>query len=310
MRPKVSVVMVTYNHEAYIKQAIEGVLMQEGDFDLELIIGDDCSPDGTEEIVRWYISNHPQGGAIRYFRHKQNLGMMKNFIFCLKQCKGDYIALCDGDDYWILKNKIQIQVELLISNKNTEICFTNGYYIEQKNPNLLYEYHNKKGSAFKVDDFIKSNNGISSSALFYNTLKDQDLNRLSKYPIGDWPLYVLILAKKNRSAIYISENAIVYRMHQDGAFSQNNSSQINIINIEVLQKFHKEDLLSKYKDIIEHALFLNIYPLIYSKKQKKIHKNMLKLLSTKLNKSFFSTIFYFIYLSIKIKFKSWTKHIL
>ena len=71
----VSVDMITYGHEKYIRQAIEGVLMQQTDFEVELIIADDCSPDRTKDIVEDIINNHPKGNIIKYFRHDKNLGM-------------------------------------------------------------------------------------------------------------------------------------------------------------------------------------------------------------------------------------------
>jgi glycosyltransferase involved in cell wall biosynthesis len=85
--PLVSVVMITYNHEAFIAEAIEGVLMQEVDFPVELIIADDCSPDRTSEIVQGYLDTHPKGHWIKYTRHDQNKGMMPNFVWALEQAK-------------------------------------------------------------------------------------------------------------------------------------------------------------------------------------------------------------------------------
>lgn len=113
MIPIVSVVMITYNHEQFIGEAIEGVLMQQADFPIELIIADDCSPDRTSEIIQKYIENHPKGRWIDYTRHSINKGMMPNFIWALQQARGKYIALCEGDDYWTNPLKLQKQVDFL-----------------------------------------------------------------------------------------------------------------------------------------------------------------------------------------------------
>ena len=88
--------MITYGHEKYIKQAIEGVLMQETNFNFELIIADDCSPDETESIVKNIVDTHPRGHIIKYFRHDKNLGMQANGIFAVLQCTAKYIAICRG----------------------------------------------------------------------------------------------------------------------------------------------------------------------------------------------------------------------
>ncbi|MDO9551118.1 glycosyltransferase [Rhodonellum sp.] len=122
--PMVSVAMITYGHEAYIKQAIEGVLMQQCDFELELIIANDCSPDNTDSVVQDILDNHPRGKWIKYTKHESNKGMMPNFVWSLGQCKGKYIAFCEGDDYWIDSLKLQKQVDFLEKNIEYVMCFT------------------------------------------------------------------------------------------------------------------------------------------------------------------------------------------
>ena len=81
----VSVVMITYGHENYIRQAIEGVLMQECDFDIELILANDCSPDQTHEVIQDILNTHPKANIINYFKHDKNIGMMPNFLFALQK---------------------------------------------------------------------------------------------------------------------------------------------------------------------------------------------------------------------------------
>jgi glycosyltransferase involved in cell wall biosynthesis len=106
--------MITYNHEDYIAQAIEGVMMQQTTFPIELIIGEDCSTDNTHKICIEYQEKYPD--KIRLLLPVSNLGMMKNFITTLNACKGKYIALCEGDDYWIDPLKLQKQVDFLEQN--------------------------------------------------------------------------------------------------------------------------------------------------------------------------------------------------
>lgn len=118
----VSVDMITYGHEKYIRQAIEGVLMQQTNFEVEIIIADDCSPDRTKDIVEDIINNHPRGNIIKYFRHNKNLGMQANGMFAVQQCTGKYIALCEGDDYWTDPLKLQKQVDVLEQHLNINIC--------------------------------------------------------------------------------------------------------------------------------------------------------------------------------------------
>lgn len=111
--PLVSVKMITYNHAPYIAKAIEGVLMQETDFPFELVIGEDCSTDGTREIVFDYQKRFPD--IIRVVTSEANVGMHANGRRVEAACRGRYIAFCEGDDYWIHPKKLARQVSLLES---------------------------------------------------------------------------------------------------------------------------------------------------------------------------------------------------
>jgi glycosyltransferase involved in cell wall biosynthesis len=123
--------MVTYRHEMFIRQAIQSVLMQRVDFDVELVVADDASPDNTENIVREIVKAHPNGNWIKYARQTANKGMMYNFRDALGRCRGKYIALLDGDDYWLPTDKLQRQVAHLESNSETHLCFAD-YLFEGK----------------------------------------------------------------------------------------------------------------------------------------------------------------------------------
>lgn len=117
----VSVVMPTYNHEKYIRQAIEGVLMQETDFIFELIIVEDYSTDDTKKIALEYADKHPK--IINVLDSEKNLGITDNYLRAMGVITGKYIALCEGDDYWIDPLKLQKQVDFMESNPDCILCF-------------------------------------------------------------------------------------------------------------------------------------------------------------------------------------------
>src|SRR5690349_4970838 len=95
---KINVIVTTYNHEKYIAQCLESILEQKGDFEIEVIVGDDCSTDGTRKIVEGFGARHPN--IISVLPKGENLGITKNLKRCLDACTGEYIAICEGDDYW------------------------------------------------------------------------------------------------------------------------------------------------------------------------------------------------------------------
>jgi glycosyltransferase involved in cell wall biosynthesis len=118
--PLVSVIVVTYNHEAYIAQNIEGILAQQCDFPFELIIGEDHSTDHTLEICLSYQQKHPE--VIRVVTWQENLGIGPNYLRCLGRARGKYLAFCEGDDYWIDPAKLSKQVALMQKWPDTTLC--------------------------------------------------------------------------------------------------------------------------------------------------------------------------------------------
>lgn len=109
--PLVSVVMLTYNHRPYIRQALDSVLEQKAPFSFEVLVGDDASTDGTSEIVREYAARYPKQviGLVR----PHNLGATRNLGDLFSRCRGSYIAGCEGDDYWLDAHKLEKQVHFL-----------------------------------------------------------------------------------------------------------------------------------------------------------------------------------------------------
>jgi glycosyltransferase involved in cell wall biosynthesis len=123
---KLSVCMITYNHDSYLAQAIESVLMQKTNFDFELVIGEDCSADRTREIVFDYQKKHPE--VIRLVTSGQNVGAIKNQYRTEKACRGKYVAYCEGDDYWHCPNKLQKQVDYMESHPECALVYSDCDY--------------------------------------------------------------------------------------------------------------------------------------------------------------------------------------
>lgn len=118
---KLSVFLVTYNQERYIRKALDSILMQEVDFDYEVIIGEDCSTDSTPQICDEYATKYP---FVKVYHHKKNLGLLGNWEFVWNHCTGEYIAMLEGDDYWIDSKKLQKQVDFLDVHPEYALTFT------------------------------------------------------------------------------------------------------------------------------------------------------------------------------------------
>jgi glycosyltransferase involved in cell wall biosynthesis len=118
--PLVSVHIITYNQESYVARAIAGALQQQTDFPLEILVGEDCSQDGTRDIVLGYQREHPE--RIRVITSERNVGALENSNRVLRVCRGKYIAICDGDDYWTDPHKLQKQVDFLEAHPEYGMC--------------------------------------------------------------------------------------------------------------------------------------------------------------------------------------------
>src|SRR4030042_404695 len=111
---KVSACIIVYNHEKYIRDCLDGALAQKVNFDYEIVVSEDCSTDNTREILLEYQKKHPD--KIKLFFNEKNLGLSGNWLKSWTRCDGDYMAICEGDDYWIDPDKLQKQVEFLEAN--------------------------------------------------------------------------------------------------------------------------------------------------------------------------------------------------
>lgn len=264
--PKVSVCMITYGHEKYIRQAIEGVLMQQCDFEVELIVANDCSPDATNDVIKNIIQIHPRGTWIKYSKHDENIGMMPNFIFALQECKGNYIALCDGDDYWTDISKLQKQVNFLESNSKYVACFHNANIIGANNHinNRFCDWNSNR--EIKAEDIIFRGGGIYPTAaiLFRNKIKLPSFSLTTK--AGDSALAFTLLGLGD--FYYFKQVMCVYRKHEGGVFT-------SIYNCKV----------KNYDDIKSNIILLVDFRAYYNPKFKQffnrgIQKQLIKLSNT------------------------------
>jgi glycosyltransferase involved in cell wall biosynthesis len=228
----VSVDMITYKHEAFIKQAIEGVLMQETNFEYDLIIADDCSPDNTEAIVRNIIATHPKGHTIKYFRQEKNIGMQANGMFAGQQCKGKYIAVCEGDDYWTDPNKLQKQVDFLENNLEYNLV---GHHATDSNSKLIGK-HEKDSFSFE-DIYYRTLIIPTASMVFRNNIVFEDW--ITKVYGGDKAI-IFLNAKKGKLKILPFLGSF-YRLHSGG-----------------IEQLYKDDLRKSIRNINEHIVYYNL----------------------------------------------------
>lgn len=163
IKPLVSVCMCTYNHESYIVDAIESILMQQTDFAFELIIGEDCGNDNTREIVRQYAEKYPE--RIVPVFYSENHGSTKNLIHLIQTSQAEIIAICDGDDYWI--DPFKMKKEFDIFNNNPEygmLCSKSSRYVQLENQ---FEGFIGDVSSESYEEVFKGFNDVSAPSLVF-----------------------------------------------------------------------------------------------------------------------------------------------
>jgi len=243
-RPMVSVVMITYMHESFIAEAINGVLMQQCDFDVELIIADDCSPDNTRVVVESF-KEYANYNWIKYIKHDQNKGMMGNFIWAMEQSTGNYVAFCEGDDYWTDPLKLQKQVDLLESNNNLCLSAHNAIILKRDNTEEVFNKAIEK-QLFSIEDVILKNWFIPTCSI---VLRKYLLSPLPKWltQVKHGDLSILLLATLKGKIHYDPNVMGLYRKH-DGGVSANPNNSVQTI-VTTFNLFNKHSNY-KYNSII------------------------------------------------------------
>lgn len=235
--PMVSVCMITYNHEKYISEAIDGVLMQKTTFfPIQLIIGEDCSTDNTREICEEYQRKHPQ--LIKLLPPEKNLGMMPNFVRTLNTCNGKYIALCEGDDYWIDPLKLQKQVDLIESKLNATLVFSDRAVLNSNdNKSTPNTYKDRR---YNLNDVIAGFIPPTQTMLFRNNNNlSSFLKKHQQHPSGD---QLIALFYAMQGFIYcLKDQTAIYRITGEGAWSSRKDN--HNYSIQLYLNFKNEILL-------------------------------------------------------------------
>lgn len=254
MKPVVSIVCITYNHEPYIKNALDSFVMQKTNFPFEILISDDYSTDGTRKIIDIYKSKYPD--IIRDISPNRNTGIAFNWCYSQREALGDYIALCEGDDFWVDQYKLQKQIEILRNNPDcvgvyTNRCKvdTNGNVVEER----TFEIAPKNGSLkYDIRSFFKYYPLIPTASVVYKTDNKVEIMKKLEYTanqfLGDWPLWIILLSYGNM--FYLDEVTTAYRINPTSITHVANRIGRARASFEICRKV-ADILPEQYSDIAE-----------------------------------------------------------
>ncbi|MBP6754578.1 MAG: glycosyltransferase [Bacteroidia bacterium] len=250
---QLDVLMITYNHEDYIEEAISGVIKQVTDFNFRLLIFDDYSTDETEERIKTMITHNNPNLKIEYHRNNHNIGMMRNGMQSFESVTSPYIAICEGDDYWVDPFKIQKQVDFLEKNQNIVLTCGNSITIDENgglisdsfliDENVILNTENIIGNTYY--NFIPT-----ASILFRNIINSVFLQELKKLKAFDWSLLFLLSIEGD---FYFDKNILsAYRITGKGVSSK--LSEVDKIKMSILLydlfRCHRPE----YETIIKHKV--------------------------------------------------------
>lgn len=294
--PLLSIKCLTYNHEKYISQALDGFLMQKTNFPFEIVVHDDASTDKTAEIIREYEKKYPN--IIKPIYELENQyskpGISINDII-LPYLRGKYIAICEGDDYWIDENKLQMQVDFLENNPEYGMCYTKARQYNQKE---MFFYKKSFGSGFVgFEDLLKNGNRIPTLTTVYR--KDL-LDRYQKeiqpnnkgWLMGDYPMWLYFSHESKIKFIEVVTS--VYRVLENSAsHSVDVEKQFRFekSNREIRQFYaNKYNVNVEFEDdaFIKFYIYVNIL-------KKKYDANIAKLMRSEYRKTNTRNIKMFVY---------------
>jgi glycosyltransferase involved in cell wall biosynthesis len=257
--PLVSISCITFNQESYIRETIEGFLLQETTFPVEILIHDDASTDATAEIIREYVDMFPS--LFKPILRSENQYSQVGFLFAfleLDRAKGEFIALCEGDDFWTDRLKLEKQVRRLSSDKHSSFCFHSVYYKDEGKIAAI-KLHKPPyvplDSCFSTTDLINLDSQMISncSVVFRSHLIKSLPNWVTEAPIGDLPLCLYL--STNGSIAYLDEPMAVYRVSSVGSWTSDmaRNRRRKLVHLKGLKRMWEEFdawTIFQYKDTV------------------------------------------------------------
>lgn len=232
---KVSVLMLTYQHEPFLAQALDSVITQTTDFDFEVVIGDDRSFDGTRDILSAYRERHPE--KVRLLLAEVNQGIRKNLRATLRACRGELVALLEGDDYWRHPLKLQRQAELLDAHPEVSLCGHQSVTVEAMTEAEKSTWPHHARSILGAEDALRETLFHTCTMMFRRSLT-------AELPEAFWSIFPpdralqIVLAQAGDVA-FIEEAMAAYRIHPGGAWSAMSRRRRRETNLEFFRRINE-----------------------------------------------------------------------
>ncbi|HVB85412.1 MAG TPA: glycosyltransferase [Candidatus Dormibacteraeota bacterium] len=212
---KLSVRIITYNHERFLAQALESILDQRVNFDYEIVVGEDCSTDGTRKILMDFYRRFPD--RIVPLLRNHNLGGARNFCDTLASCQGQYVAMLDGDDYWTSEDKLQQQVDFLDQHPDYALCCHRAQLLDETDAGRAGVWPPLAAGSYSIKELLRENFVLPAATVYRRDSAGALPSWLGTMEHADWGLFALIA---NHGKVFLMDEVMaVYRLHSGAAWS-------------------------------------------------------------------------------------------
>lgn len=240
MTPLVTVILLTYNHKNYIEECLESVVSQNTNFAFEIIIGDDCSSDGTRAICEVYSTQYPD--LIKLIPREKNIGLPDNLIQTLAYTKGNFVAFIEGDDYWTDKNKLQTQFDILQENPiyqavthNSDVIYPTETKVLLQNPKEIFTLEDtKNGRIFHTNSWFIRKEALPNFKQYHSHLIC-------------WDILMELKIMEHGPIYFINKTMSIWRKHEGG----------NSVKIPLKEQYYNFESL--YNTLLNERKYIQHY---------------------------------------------------
>lgn len=259
--PVVSVCCMTYNHERFVRQCLEGFLRQETTFPIEVLIHDDASTDGTAEIVREYEARHPWLLRPIYQRENQyRQGIRPNLRFNFPRARGKYIAICEGDDYWVDSRQLQTQVEFLDAHPEYVVCYHDVTEVDEHGNDLGNRTHDKFRRDYNARELMMGAWAPPATRCFRNVLAElpAEIERVLSVDI-----FTTVLLGEHGQGKYLGQlRPAAYRQHPGSIWTSLGEQEKSFQTLNSRLQIYAYHLRTKQREFAVDFLLEAVIPVI------------------------------------------------
>jgi glycosyltransferase involved in cell wall biosynthesis len=236
--PEVSVLVVTHNQDRYVRQALDGVAMQRTNFDVEVVLADDYSQDATFEILKEYEANYPH---VRLLPSERRLGITLNFKRGFEACRGRYVAVLEGDDFWTSPRKLELLSAFLRRHPECPFCFHRIIRLDEASSSAVVHpaFGHEAESMFFTASQLAGDNFIGNfSSCMYRRDAIADLEPgFWRLKFREWP-FNIVVARRGPIG-YVPEVLSIYRAHPGGIWSLKSPAEQRAVVLELIETYNE-----------------------------------------------------------------------